>query len=70
MYWTSGIKKNGQDRHWAGNGKISIDENVVSEYLDFIGLSELPKNKFTITQLDNKPNLEKANKLENQKLNN
>ena len=68
MYWTSGIKRNGQDRHWAGHGKISIDENVVREYLDFVGLGELPKSKFVVTQLDNKPNLEKANKLENQKL--
>lgn len=25
IYWVSGIKKNGQDRHWAGNGKIQID---------------------------------------------
>jgi len=25
-YWISGIKKDGNDRHWAGNGKINIDK--------------------------------------------
>ena len=24
-YWISGVKKNGEDRHWAGSGKITID---------------------------------------------
>ena len=23
-YWISGVKKNGQDRHWAGAGKIRL----------------------------------------------
>ncbi len=68
IYWTSGIKKNGQDRHWAGSGKISIDRNAVEEYLEAIGRTELPKNKFIITDLDNIPKLDKATKLENQKL--
>jgi hypothetical protein len=68
IYWTSGIKKNGQDRHWAGHGKISIDINVVDEYLQILGQIELPKNKFIISQFDNNPNLDKANKLENKKL--
>lgn len=67
MYWTSGIKKNGQDRHWAGNGKINIDENVIDEYLEVLDLTELPKSKFVITQLDNIPRIEKATQLENQK---
>ena len=69
MYWTSGIKINGQDRHWAGHGKITIDKNVIAEYLEIIGLTELPKNKFIVAQLDNIPKLEKATQLENQKLN-
>ncbi len=28
-YWISGIKKNGQDRRWAGSGKILIDREIV-----------------------------------------
>jgi len=25
-YWISGVKKNGEDRHWAGGGKIKIEK--------------------------------------------
>ena len=25
-YWVSGVKKNGQDRHWCGGGKIMLDK--------------------------------------------
>ena len=35
-YWISGIKKNRQDRHWAGKGAVAIDENVRLEYLDLL----------------------------------
>lgn len=43
-YWISGIKKNGQDRHWAGSGKVEIDEPAVESYLAVMGLSKLPRN--------------------------
>jgi hypothetical protein len=40
-YWISGPKKNGEDRHWAGSGKIEIDEDVRDEYLSRIrGMQE------------------------------
>lgn len=31
-YWVSGVKKNGEDRHWAGSGTVEIDEDVREEY--------------------------------------
>jgi hypothetical protein len=31
-YWVSGIKKNRQDRHWAGSGAVEVDEDIRSEY--------------------------------------
>ena len=31
-YWVSGVKKNGEDRHWAGSGPVEIDPDVRSEY--------------------------------------
>ena len=43
-YWISGVKKNRQDRHWAGHGKIKIDKKAVESYLKHLGLSELPRN--------------------------
>jgi len=43
-YWISGIKKNNQDRHRAGSGKVAIDRAVVSNYLAETGLLSLPTN--------------------------
>ncbi|HEY2581810.1 MAG TPA: hypothetical protein VGI43_08390 [Mucilaginibacter sp.] len=37
-YWISGYKKNGEDRHWAGAGKIKIDKGAVAEYLKITNL--------------------------------
>lgn len=31
-FWVSGIKKNRQDRHWAGRGPVEIDEDARAEY--------------------------------------
>jgi hypothetical protein len=31
-YWVSGVKKDGEDRHWAGSGPVEIDEDVREEY--------------------------------------
>lgn len=36
-YWISGIKKNAEDRHWAGFGPVEIDEDVRDEYLELVG---------------------------------
>ena len=30
-YWISGVKRNGQDRHWAGSGKGSFPKTVKSK---------------------------------------
>jgi len=40
-FWVSGVKKNGEDRHWAGSGKIVIEESAVPEYLATTGATEL-----------------------------
>ena len=36
-YWVSGVKKNGQDRHWAGSGAVVIDDDAADEYRRIIG---------------------------------
>lgn len=36
-YWISGLKKNRQDRHGTGYGKITIDRRFVTDYLERIG---------------------------------
>lgn len=29
IYWVSGVKKNEENRHWAGNGKIMVDKEII-----------------------------------------
>jgi hypothetical protein len=31
-YWVSGVKKNGEDRHWAGKGPVHVDADAREEY--------------------------------------
>ena len=54
QYWISGIKKNNQDRHWAGGGKIIIDETAVPRYLKAMNYAQLPKNLIVETLLPSK----------------
>lgn len=51
IYWISGIKKNGQDRHWAGKGRIMIDKNVVEEYLSLVDFDTLDPNKYDLVDI-------------------
>ncbi len=41
-YWISGIKKNGEDRHWAGGGTVMIDRAAVKSYLSEVGKTKYP----------------------------
>jgi hypothetical protein len=69
-YWISGVKKNQEDRHWAGSGTVSIDGGVVQEYLNLIGRSSLDSRKFERVSLDNDYSAVKVriHKIENQPL--
>lgn len=31
-FWMSGVKKNGEDRHWAGSGPVTTDPDAADEY--------------------------------------
>lgn len=50
-YWISRIKRNGQDRHWAGHGKIMIDRKAVNEYLNYRELTALKESQFMIVDI-------------------
>ena len=49
-YWISGIKKNNQDRHRAGRGRILIDASAIENYLLITGRGQLPSN-LDVTEL-------------------
>ena len=66
-YWISGVKKNGQDRHWAGSGKITI-EAAVEEYLQLTGAPELDRSRFVVSSNIKPADATKFHELENEPL--
>lgn len=66
-YWISGLKKRGTNRHWAGNGKIQIDREVVEDFLAFKKWYDLPMDQFVVVELINEPAKELSRNLENGK---
>ena len=64
-YWVSGVKKDGSDRHWAGSGRIAIEESAVPEYLSIVGKSTLDRTRLeTISDLP-ETDIQRLYKLEN-----
>ena len=50
-YWISRVKLNGEDRHWAGHGKILIDRKALNEYLRIRKLDNLKTSQYTIIEI-------------------
>ena len=48
-FWVSGVKKNGEDRHWAGRGKVLVEAAALSEYLKAIGAETLDESSCEVT---------------------
>lgn len=48
-FWVSGVKKNGQDRHWAGSGKVLVETAAVAEYLKTIKAKTLDTSRCKVT---------------------
>lgn len=65
-YWISGVKKNGQNRHWAGSGKIKIDKKIIKEYLLMVDFEVIDKSNFEIVDIP-KTDKSKFNNIENEK---
>lgn len=65
-YWVSGIKKNGQDRHWAGGGKVLLEESIIEAYLNLVDFSILDKKHFEIVNINRDFDKTRFDKLENE----
>lgn len=50
-YWISGVKKNGQDRHWAGGGSVMIDRTIVQEYLKLVDFDDIDNSRFELVDI-------------------
>src|SRR3954462_9343925 len=48
-FWVSGVKKNGEDRHWAGSGRVLVEAAAVADYLKTIGASTLDQSLCEVT---------------------
>lgn len=68
-YWISRIKKNGEDRHWAGHGLIMIDRKAVDIYKEYRGLEELRKSEYEIVDIIETKTPQDFYEIENEKLN-
>jgi hypothetical protein len=49
FFWISGVKKDGQDRHWAGSGKVLIESAAVPEYLRTMDAAALDSSRCQVT---------------------
>ena len=67
VYWISGVKKNGEDRHWAGHGKVSIDRRLVYEYCAITGQKELDPQKFDNVDIEDHFPVDRVTQLLNEK---
>ncbi|MEB2777718.1 hypothetical protein SYJ56_20550 [Algoriphagus sp. D3-2-R+10] len=66
-YWISGVKKNGQDRHWAGGGKIMIDEEIIDDYLKLVDFDIIENRYFDIVNINKEIDKTRFDKIENDK---
>lgn len=64
-FWISGVKKNGQDRHWAGSGIVLVEASAVEEYLAARNLQALDRKQYAITDSIVQTDIAKYKELEN-----
>jgi hypothetical protein len=66
VFWISGVKKNAEDRHWAGSGEALVEKSAVPEYLSLIGATKIDLSKHSEFEPVTDVDLEKFHRLANQ----
>jgi hypothetical protein len=64
-FWVSGVKLNGEDRHWAGSGKVLIEAAAVAEYLQTIKAKALDTSRCEVTNSIRQTDIERLSRLQN-----
>jgi len=64
-FWVSGVKMNGEDRHWAGSGKVLIEAAAVAEYLATIKAKTLDTSRCEVTHSICQTDIERLSRLAN-----
>lgn len=64
-FWVSGVKKNGEDRHWAGSGKVLIEAAALAEYLKTINAMTLDTSRCEVTNSIRQTDVKRLSRLAN-----
>jgi hypothetical protein len=64
-FWVSGVKKNGEDRHWAGSGKVLIEAVALPDYLKVIGAKTLDRSRCEVTDTIRQTDIKRLSQLAN-----
>ena len=64
-FWVSGVKMNGEDRHWAGSGKVLIEAAAVAEYLAAIEAKTLDTSRCDVTNSVRQTDIARLSRLAN-----
>jgi len=62
------VKKNGQDRHWAGSGNVLVEASAVEEYLALRNLETLDQTRYEIADSIVQTDILKFREIENRSL--
>lgn len=67
-FWVSGVKKKGENRHWAGSGKVLVEAAAVSEYLKTIKARKLDTSRCEVTNSIHQTDINRLSRLANSPL--
>jgi hypothetical protein len=67
-FWVSGVKRNGEDRHWVGSGKVLVEAAALTEYLKTVGASSLDKSRYQVTDAIHPTDTDRLSRLANWRL--
>ncbi|HKF03770.1 MAG TPA: hypothetical protein VKB49_15735 [Candidatus Sulfotelmatobacter sp.] len=59
------MKKNGEDRHWAGSGKVLVEAAALPDYLKVIGAKTLDRSRCEVTDVIRQTDIKKLSELAN-----
>jgi hypothetical protein len=62
-FWVSGVKKNGEDRHWAGSGLV--EASALPDYLKAVGAKTLDRSRCEVTDAIRQTDIRKLSQLAN-----
>jgi len=64
-FWVSGVKKNSEDRHRAGSGKVLVEAAALADYLKVIGAKSLDRLGYEVTDTIRQTDIKRLSQLAN-----